>query len=350
MPATTAPARPQPLATTARRQSRPRPSASPARRLLAAAGLLTLALALPSAPAPARAEAAAVTLRPSTVVAGPALTLGDLFLNIGAKAAVRIGDAPAAGGSLVLDAARLAALARAHGLDWRPASTAERAVIERDSVAVTAADIGARVLLELTRRGLVTEALNVEPALGSRPLYRPRNAELAIDAVTTDPGGRRFSAILAIVGDGQARQTLPISGRLTRAVAVPVLRRALRPGEAIEAGDIAWSEVSDRQLPTTAVREPERLIGQAARRALAPGALVLISDLRATRLVAKGQPVTLILKAPGMQITAGGIAQDDGGEGDTIRVVNDRSRSVVKGVVSGAGTVVVVPAASPVRR
>jgi flagella basal body P-ring formation protein FlgA len=233
-------------------------------------------------------------------------------------------------------------LARTHGLDWRPASSAETVVIERDSVAITADEIGQHVLLELTRKGLVTEALTVEPLLGTRQLYRPRNAELAIDAVTTDPSGRRFQAILAIVATGQARQTLPIGGRLDRAVTVPVLKRALRPGEAIEAGDIAWNEVSERQLPTTAVRDSRGLVGYAARRALTPGSLVLTSDLRAAKLIAKGQPVTLVLQTPGMQLTAGGIAQEDGGEGDAIRIVNERSRTVVKGIVTGAGTVAVL--------
>jgi flagella basal body P-ring formation protein FlgA len=304
--------------------------------LAAAAGAADATAATPAVEA-----APPVALRAMSIVAGPGLMLGDLFDHIGGKAGVRIGDAPAAGGSLVLDAGRLAAIARAHGIDWRPASAAEKVVVERDSVPVTAEEIAAHILVELTHKGLATDALTVEPTTGSRQLYRPRNAHLAVEAVSTDPAGRRFSAVVAIVGDGQPRQTLPIAGRIDRAVRIPVLARALRPGEPITAADLAWHEMADRQVPANAVREPAALVGQAARRALAPRVPVLVSDLRSTRIVGKGQPVMLILEVPGMQLTAGGIAQEDGGPGDLVRVVNDRSRTVIQGVVSGPGTVIV---------
>ena len=295
--------------------------------------------------APAVADAApAAILRAAVTVAGPALTLGDVFLNAGDKADVRIGDAPAAGTPLTLDAQALTRLARTHGLDWQPGSAQVKAVIERDSVAVTGEDIEARVLMALTEKGIDTDGLSVEIGLGTRQLYRPRSAELAIEAIAVDPQARRFSGVLAISAAGQARQTVPVSGRLHRAVRVPVLTRALRPGESIGERDVTWADMPDRQVPVNAVRDAGGLLGFSARRALHQGQPVLISDLKAAKLIGKGQAVTLVLDAPGMQLTARGVAMQDGGEGEVIRIVNERSHTVVQGIVTGAGTVVVAAA------
>jgi flagella basal body P-ring formation protein FlgA len=282
-----------------------------------------------------------VVLRGAVTVAGPALTLGDIFLNVGDKADIRIGDAPAAGTPLTLDAAALTRLARAHGLAWQPGAMQVKAVVERDSVAVTGEEIEARVLMALTEKGIDTDGLSAELGLGARQLYRPRSAELAIEAITVDPQARRFSGVLAISAAGQARQTVPVSGRLNRAVKVPVLTRALRPGDSIGERDIVFMDAPDRQVPANAVRDVAGLIGFSARRTLNPGQPVLISDLKPAKLIGKGQAVTLILDAPGMQLTARGVATQDGGEGEVIRILNERSHTVVQGIVTAAGTVVV---------
>jgi flagella basal body P-ring formation protein FlgA len=305
---------------------------------------IALTIAVAAAGTAAAGGAAPVVLRGAVTIAGPALTLGDVFLNAGDKAGVRIGDAPAAGMPLTLDAQALARLASSHGLDWQPGSMQVKAVIERDSVAVTAEDIEARVLMALTEKGIDTDGLSVELGLGSRQLYRPRSAEVAIEAVAVDPQARRFSGVLAISAAGQARQTLPVSGRLHRTVRVPVLTRALRPGEGIGEGDIAWAEVADRQVPMNAVRDAAGVVGFSARRTLPAGQPVLLSDLKAAKRIGKGQAVTLVLDAPGMQLTARGVAMQDGGEGDVIRILNERSHTAVQGVVTAAGTVVVAAA------
>ncbi len=303
---------------------------------------IAMSLAVALAAGHAAADAAPpVVLRGAVTVAGPALTLGDVFLNAGDKAGIRIGDAPAAGTPLTLDAPALTRLARAHGLDWQPGAMQVRAVIERDSVAITGEDIEARVLMALTEKGIDTDGLSVELGLGARQLYRPRSAELAIEAITVDPQARRFSGVLAISAAGQARQTVPVSGRLNRAVKVPVLMRALRPGESIGERDIVFIDAPERQVPANAVRDAAGLVGFSARRALNPGQPVLISDLKPAKRIGKGQPVTLVFDAPGMQLTARGVAMQDGGDGEVIRILNERSRTIVQGVVTAGGTVIV---------
>lgn len=310
------------------------------RRLIVASVLIVLpqlACAASAAPPPAVATAAA--LRGAVTVTGPDIRLGDLFTNVGDKAGIRIGNAPQPGSPLSLDAIVLQRLAKAHDLAWHPASMQERCVVERASELVTAEEVSAAVLLALTEKGVSAEGLDVALTLGTRRLYRPRESRLAVDAVSVDPAGRRFSALLAIETPGEAKQTVALTGRLLRTVDVPVLLRPLRAGEVIDERSVGSAQVPDGQVSSNAVRNRETLVGQSARRALAAGSPILISDLQPVKVVSKGQPVTLVLEMPGMQLSARGVAQEDGGMGATIHVLNERSKTTVLGVVTSPSTV-----------
>jgi flagella basal body P-ring formation protein FlgA len=80
-------------------------------------------------------------------------------------------------------------------------------------------------------------------------------------------------------------------------------------------------------------------MGREARRALRAGELIRESDLKRPTLVAKGANVTMVFEAPGMQLTAVGRALAEGGEGDSITVLNPTSYRQVSAVVVSAGTV-----------
>ncbi|MBX6747347.1 MAG: hypothetical protein IRY87_35405, partial [Acetobacteraceae bacterium] len=98
------------------------------------------------------------TLRPLAVVEGPTLRLGDLFDGLGARAAQPVGAAPAPGRRLVLEVPQLLALARAHGLAWRPLTAHERIVIERPGRPVPREEIEATLRADLLPLGLDPEA------------------------------------------------------------------------------------------------------------------------------------------------------------------------------------------------
>lgn len=114
--------------------------------------------------------------------------------------------------------------------------------------------------------------------------------------------------------------------------------------------DLQWASVADRTLPANAVYEPHELIGRTPRRGLPAGTPVLAADLKRPVVVAKGALVTLILQTPSMRLTARGRALDEGGIGDSIRVVNAQSRTVVAGVVLANGQVAVDAADMPPSR
>src|SRR4051794_3976135 len=75
--------------------------------------------------------ALAATPRPLTTLAADVVRLSDLFDEAGPEAARALGPAPAPGARLVVEAPRLAAIARQFGVEWRPASGSERVILDR---------------------------------------------------------------------------------------------------------------------------------------------------------------------------------------------------------------------------
>src|SRR6476646_9230127 len=108
--------------------------------------LALLALCLGSA----HAEASA-TLRTMTTLHAPVVLLSDLFDDAGANAQRVLGPGPGAGGRIVVEAAQLGAIARQFGVDWRPASLADRAVLDRPGRPLRRDDV-----LDAVRNALVS--------------------------------------------------------------------------------------------------------------------------------------------------------------------------------------------------
>ena len=72
-----------------------------------------------------------------------------------------------------------------------------------------------------------------------------------------------------------------------------------------------------------------------------------IDDLRHPIIVTRGQTVTMLFHAPGVELTAMGRAMGEGGVGDTVMVQNPASFRMIAGVVTAPGTVVATGPASP---
>lgn len=77
------------------------------------------------------AAATPVTLRPTPMASGAAVTLGDLFEGAGAAAGEPIAPAPPLGQTAPLSARFVAAAAQAAGLDWTPPPGLDRIEIGR---------------------------------------------------------------------------------------------------------------------------------------------------------------------------------------------------------------------------
>jgi flagella basal body P-ring formation protein FlgA len=162
------------------------------------------------------ADPAAPVLRTAPVVAGPAITLGDLFDNAGTAASRALAPAPLAGQTTALDARFVARAARSAGLDWTPpdglttievAGSAGTARLEPARAATSpqrparAAPIirrGETVVVEMVRPGLTLSlratALG-DAAEGAVVRLRNPSSGRTIEAVAVRPGEARLDTL-----------------------------------------------------------------------------------------------------------------------------------------------------------
>lgn len=172
------------------------------------------------------------------------------------------------------------------------------------------------------------------PAL---PLANPADRPIVIglEGLVVDEANRRVRGELIVRVDGVVTGVVPLEARVQSLIAVPVPSRPIREGELLEPGLLVSGWVAEEALRADLVRETAEAIGREAARVLPAGRPIRISDLRAPRLVRKGEVVTLVYQRGPIEITTLGRALNDAGEGEPVRAVNLASERPVRGVVVG---------------
>jgi len=299
--------------------------------------LLLALLSLLAVPAARAQELAAI--RPLAVVEEPVLRLGDLFEGVGERAGLAIGTAPAPGHRLVLETAQLMAVARNHGVVWRPLSWHERVVVERPGTPVPREEIEAALRTELERLGMEPEA---ELELGALlPAMVPPGAprQLTTEGVAFDPESRRFSAILVVMAEGMPTMRQRLAGRAVATVPAVVATRRLARGEVVQPDDLREVRLRAERVRSGAAQDAAQVLGQQLRRPLGRGMPFILSDLGAPVLVERNTRVIMVLESPGLLLTTQGRALEAGPRGGVVQVMNLASHTVIEGVVVGPGRV-----------
>lgn len=309
-------------------------------------GLLALGAALPAfAPAVFVAPALAATLKPFGHLAEPVVRLSDLFDGVEADRV--IGPAPQPGGRITVEAPQLAAIARQFGVDWRPASPADRAVLERRGRPLPREEAMEALRAALAGAGAGSDAepelaAYAPPMVPAEGAARPAVGQLDYDAKTG-----RFTAVLMVSAEGMAPVQARLSGRVQEMVDLPVPRRRLLPGDVITAADLQMLRMRVTATRGELVQLAQQAVGQGVRRPVAPGQPIPLADLGRPALVHKGGAVRVVLDGPGIALSAQGIAAEPGGLGERVRVFNPVSRAVLEAEVIGPDQVRVLPGTAP---
>ena len=120
-------------------------------------------------------------------------------------------------------------------------------------------------------------------------------------------------------------------------VDVAVLGQAVARGAVLEADDLTLAPRTPAQ--GRGALAAADAVGREATRNLAAGSVVRAADVVTPRLVRRGEPVTVAIRAGGMAITAAGRALGGGGRGDGVRVVILSTNRTVDAVVEATGEV-----------
>ena len=302
-----------------------------------------LALSLLYAAVPAYAA----SLRPATTLHAPVVLLGDLFDNAGNDADRVLGPGPGPGGRIVVESAQLGAIARQFDVDWRPASTADRAVLERPGQPMQRDDALGAVRAALLAAGASPDcqiqlAGFIPPLIPVGAVPRPLVSQLEYDSRTG-----RFSAVLSVAGVGMEPVSVRVAGQVESLVELPVAAARLPAGAVMRPEDVRMARVNAANLHGEVVHTIDQIVGLQLTHPLAAGQPLAPSDLAKPTLVKRGAMVRLRLDSGGLSVTGQGVALEAGSIGDRIRVRNPGSRNILEGEVIGPDLVRVAPNTRP---
>jgi flagella basal body P-ring formation protein FlgA len=300
--------------------------------------ILAVVLAIGAA-LPAASDAA--TLRALATVEDGLVRLGDLFDDLGTGADIAVAYAPAPGRRLTFDAAALMEIARTYRISWRPQSRFDRVIVERAGRLIQKSEIATRLIEALKAEGLRRD-VDVELFGRNVELAVPNDAAAAIDVrnLSFDRQTGRFSAMVA-AGSDTTGYRLPVSGRVHETSPVPVLRRAMGPGDVIRKDDIEIIRLREDRIGRDVVTDASKLVGMTPRQRLRVGEPIRDNDTRPPVLVGRNSTVTIVLQTGSLRLTAQGRAVEDGARGETIRVTNLQSKKTIEATVTGADFVTV---------
>ncbi len=320
-----------------------------ARRFSAALASVLVAAALLCATAPSAAGEPPL-LREEIKVYADLVTLGDLFENAGAAADAPVFRAPDLGTQGVVAAKRIAAAARKHGLHWGNPGGLVRVSVERPSRLVALSDIRDTIARHAARELGLSRSSDLTVTLDRRakPFHAdPRiGGPVIVRRLTLNETNDRFEAVIGFAQQDYGFRERAYSGRIQETVEVAVPVRAIERGATIQPGDIKTIRLPRGQLRQDMANEAKAMAGMAARRSLPANRPVRLADLERPKLVTRNAVVTIQYEMPGLSLKTLGRALADAAHGETVAVLNIRSKRTIQAVVRSAGVVVV---AAPTR-
>jgi flagella basal body P-ring formation protein FlgA len=123
--------------------------------------------------------------------------------------------------------------------------------------------------------------------------------------------------------------------------------RSLAAGEVVQAQDVVWAKAAS--APANAPRDPDAVVGMAARHAIRAGAAVTGADIAGVQVIKANEIVTITFDSDGVSLALQAKALSGGAVGETINVQNVTSKKVVQAVVTGPGQAAVGPAAEQLK-
>ncbi len=179
-------------------------------------------------------------------------------------------------------------------------------------------------------------------------------ASVVLDAVTVQLAARRAGLDWAntdglhkIIVHGGGATVSAAASNTHGNIEVLTYTRSLNAGEIVQPTDLTW--VKAAAAPSDAPSDADMVIGQAAKRPLRAGAIVLAHDIGTAQVIKAGDLVTVTYDADGVSLSLQGKAMGTAGVGDLLAVQNTASKKLIQAMVTGPGAAVVGPAADQMK-
>lgn len=149
--------------------------------------------------------------------------------------------------------------------------------------------------------------------------------------------GANTTVVVSCVGDKPWTVYVPV--KVSRSVLVAVLQTPVGRSQTIQKEHIKFIDYDVSRLSNGFYNTAEAIIGRQARRNLIAGAVITPNDLLASRLISRGQRVTIITSNSAFSVRMPGKALADAAKGEIVKVENLSSRRTVEGIAINSSTV-----------
>lgn len=289
-------------------------------------------------------NALAADLKENIAVEGRTVTLGDLFTDAGDKAHIAVLEAPDPGKSKFVSANELNRIASKYELEWERPDYLRRISLVRKSDTIATSEL-IDMLLELAIDEGANEDSEIRLLGRNDGLVVPVGtmlADVTVEAFSLSNRKDRFSVVLGVPSGSGLPAKVNFSGTIEEVREIPVFNRSVLPGELIQQSDISWIKFPAKRITSRSILSSVDLVGMTVRRPARTDKPITTSDIVTPIAIAKGEAVTMMVRTKAMVLTASGRALENGGIGDTIRVLNPKSRQTIDAKIVRAGQVEVL--------
>jgi len=279
----------------------------------------------------------AAELQKQLTVTDAVVRLSDIFTDTGASGEAIVMEAPAPGKKKALSSYDLVKLAKKHKLEWERPAYLKRIYVRREGVDFALADMSDAILQQARLQDLdgEVEIRVFGRSTGLKLPFGYTTDDVTLSEFQLSEQRNRFSAILHIPTGTTESLEQRISGTIEEVRLVPMFTHVIAPGDVITEDDLTWKKYPIRRILRSAVVSSTQLVGQTVKRALPAGKLIRENDIAMPVLVAKGSIVLMTYKSGKLLLTMQGRALENGGAGETIRLMNQKSKKTVFATVVG---------------
>jgi flagella basal body P-ring formation protein FlgA len=118
-----------------------------------------------------------------------------------------------------------------------------------------------------------------------------------------------------------------------------VPKKSIRKGSVIRETDLTYEDFPQEAINETIAQDSMQLVGQEAQKSLYRNKPIFLRDLGSRTIIKRNDMVTMLFTKGAMILQTTGRAMENGGTGDTIKVMNDHSKKIVTGKITAEGDV-----------
>lgn len=172
---------------------------------------------------------------------------------------------------------------------------------------------------------------------GAEKGFRLKNSadsyEVFVNNININEKARFWKAELAFTTKDNHAEKFNVSGTFDQLVSIPVLSKNMQRDTVIKEEDISSMEIPASQVRFDTITDTEKLVGQALKRTISSSTPIKERDLQKAQIIQHGNIVNLVYNTPAISLKTVGVAMENGGQGDIIRVKNSSSGKIIQGIV-----------------